>query len=162
MIRHKTLIGRYEWVAFPAQLLDAIPAKTDTGAYYTSIHAQNIKLVSKKNKQYLNFELLGGHPSSDYSREMSVSDFTVKNVSNSFGESEKRYAIKLKIKLANKIITTEVTLADRSKKVFPILLGRKLLNGRYLIDPSLSGIDKSVLKAKFPKAYQEDTGDDEQ
>ena len=161
MARYKTLIGRYEWVAFPEQLLDMIPAKTDTGAYYTSLHAQNIKVITKNDKKRLSFELLGGHPSSSYSRNMTVADFSVKNVSNSFGESEKRYSIKIKIKLANKSVVTEVTLADRSKKVFPILLGRKLLNNRYLIDPSISGIEKSTLKEKLPSAYKEDIGDSE-
>jgi len=80
-------------------------------------------------------------------------------VANSFGHEEERYEVKLKVKLGPKVFHARFTLADRSKKIYPILLGRKLLNHRFLVDSAKTSLDRVTLKRKygieFPKDEEE-------
>ena len=163
MARFKTIIGRAEAIDFPARFLMDVPAKTDTGAYLSAVHATNIREITKKNgKKVLKFDLLGGHPSYDFNREIEVRSYSVTSIENSFGEKQNRYKIELKVRLAGKVFRTPFTLADRSKKAFPILLGRTLLNKRYLVDTDLSHIDRKKLKDKvLEKLLIDDTSENE-
>lgn len=153
---YPVIIGRSELVDFPELLLTHIPAKADTGAYRSAIHAKNIKLIKKNGKDVLSYELLAGHPTSQYSRVIESAEFKKATVENSFGVREERFAVKLKMKLGTKIFFTEFTLTDRLVKTYPILLGRKTLNKRYLVDSSKSHIDRKELKKKFNIDLQED------
>lgn len=146
MAKYKTIIGRAETVDFPARFLTDIPAKTDTGAFSSSVHATNIREVKGKNgKISLKFTLLD-HPTYSYSREIEVQSFDKTIVENSFGERQSRYKIDLKVRLAGKVFRTSFTLADRSTKTFPVLIGRTMLNKRYIVDTSIANIDKKHLK----------------
>ncbi len=153
---YPVIIGRSELVDFPELLLTHVPAKADTGAYRSAIHAKNIKIIKKNGNDVLSFELLAGHPTSQYSRVIEVTEFKKATVENSFGVREERFAVKLKMKLGTKIFFSEFTLTDRLVKTYPILLGRKTLNKRYLVDSSKSHIDRKELKKKFNIDLEED------
>lgn len=163
MAKYKTIIGRAETIDFPARLLVDVPAKIDTGAYYSAIHATDIKEVIRKGKKVLKFTLLGNHPSFPYSREIEIPNYSTKSIENSFGHKQDRYMIKLKVKVAGKIFFTEFTLADRSTKVFPILLGRTSLNKRFMVDTDIAHIDRKILKEKLKDwLAKDDLSDDEE
>jgi hypothetical protein len=153
---YPVIIGRSELVDFPDLLVTHIPAKADTGAYRSAIHAKNIKVNKKNGKEVLSFDLLLDHPTCQYPRNIESTDFKKAVVENSFGVKEERYAVKLKMKLGTKIFMSEFTLTDRSVKTYPILLGRKTLNKRYLVDSSKSHIDRKELKKKFNIDLEED------
>lgn len=157
MARYKTIIGRAELLDLPTSLLSDIPSKTDTGAYMSSIHATNIREVKKKNgKTVLKFNLLGGHPAYPYNRDMEVLSFGTTTVENSFGQKQDRYKVELKVHLAGKIIKTPFTLADRSTKTFPILIGRTMLNKRYIVDTTVVHADRKHLKEKMKEWLDKD------
>lgn len=156
MSSYPVIIGRSELVDFSELLLTHVPAKADTGAYRSAVHAKNIKVIKKNGKDALSFELLEGHPTTVYARTVVATEFTTAVVENSFGASEERYAVMLKIKLGTKIFKTEFTLTDRSVKTYPILLGRKTLNKRFLVDSAKSHIDRKELKNKFNVDLVED------
>jgi hypothetical protein len=61
-------------------------------------------------------------------------EFTEREIKNSFGVAEKRYVISTSVKIFDEEIVTEFSLSDRDALRFPILLGRKILRDRYLID----------------------------
>lgn len=129
----KTIIGRAEKIDF---LIDenalGIPAKIDTGAYSSSVWASDI--VEKDG--VLEFVLLGPIHLQYTGEKISTSKYRVVTVQNSFGKSEKRYGLDLTVRFCGKKVTTFFTLADRSKKLYPVLVGRKLLSGRYVVDVS--------------------------
>jgi len=150
MAKYKSIIGRAENIHFPARELSNIPAKVDTGAYLSAIHATAIEEVTKKSgKKVLSFRLLEGHPASDTSKKIQVTGYTKTKIQNSFGHSQERYVVKFKVSIGGKTFITEFTLADRSMKVFPVLLGRKLLSRRFLVDTELAHIERSILKTKM-------------
>ena len=53
---------------------------------------------------------------------------------NSFGQSEKRYCIRTRLRIGKRDIRSEVTLTDRSEMKYQVLLGRKTLLKKYLVD----------------------------
>lgn len=146
--RTKAIIGRGEPVHFMDLDIVDIPAKVDSGAYRSAVHASHISL--SKDGKVLTFKLLGGHPVfGSLAQEISVKNFNIVNISNSFGQREDRYEVVLRVKVGKKIFKTEFTLANREKMVFPMLLGRRLLNRRFLINTSRTGIDRLALKRRY-------------
>lgn len=128
----KSIIGRAEIVALPDANIESVNAKIDTGAHRSSIDTSFIE----EKDDILSFTLLReGHPA--YNGVVLTSDkFRKVTIYNSFGHGEERYEVKMRIKIGNRRFKTGFTLADRSKKTYPILIGRKLLKDRYLVDVS--------------------------
>lgn len=150
MAKYKSLIGRAESIDFPEWLLSDVPAKIDTGAYFSSIHATNIREVKKKNgKKSLKFTLLGNHAAFSYDREIELDAYEVTTIENSFGDKQDRFKVDLKVRIAGKVFKAPFTLADRSTKVFPILIGRTMLNHRFIVDTTIMHIDRQELKKKL-------------
>lgn len=151
---HKVIIGRSEELSIVDHHMPDIPAKTDTGAYRSAIHADKIK-VDKDG--VLHFRLLGNHPvCGDMATELTAPKFSRARINNSFGHAEWRYEVRLRVKLGPKIFTASFTLADRSKKIYPVLLGRKLLSERFLVDSAKSSIDRVELKQKYGIVFPKD------
>lgn len=152
---HKVIIGRSEELSFVDLEAPFVPAKTDTGAYRSAVHAKNIKVDPETGE--LSFELLGGHPvCGALSREVKTKQYSTATIENSFGHREERYEVKLKVKLGPKVFIARFTLADRSKKIYPILLGRKLLNSRFLVDSAKSSLNRVELKQKYGIVFPDD------
>jgi hypothetical protein len=123
MSKPKTIIGSEEFVSFPELGIETIHARVDTGAAISSLGVKWIKeekgLISclLPNKQIITFK-----------------EFKKKVIKSSFGHTEERYVVKILINVLGRKVRTNFTLADRSKMKFPILLGRKLLKGRFMVD----------------------------
>ena len=128
------LIGRREFVDFPELRLFSVEAKIDTGAYTSSIHCTDIVLKTVNSKQVLCFKLLdSSHP--EFAKQThEFTEFYKKKIKNSFGEMEERYIIKTKIKLGKKTIRTTLSLSDRENMRYPVLIGRRFLKGKFIID----------------------------
>jgi len=140
--RNKIIIGRYDVIDLPELDIYEITAKIDTGAYTSAIHCSRIKLQKENDIEYLIFKIPGSHQK----KMFRVSDFKLKNIKSSSGHSETRFVIKTKVLLFGKVIKTEFSLANRSEMKFPVLLGRKLLKDRFIVDVSeinLSKIEKT-------------------
>jgi len=153
---HKAIIGRSEFLSFVEYGIEKVPTKTDTGAFRSAVHASNIEV---NDDGTLSFDLLGGHPvCGTLATRLTVSDYTKVWVANSFGQREERFEVKIKTKLGPKVFLARFTLADRSKKIYPVLLGRKLLNHRFIVDSSETSIDRVTLK----QAYGIDFPNDEE
>lgn len=142
MTKEKLTIGRREVVDFPELDLFGITAKIDTGAYTTALHCHDIR----EEKGVLYFKLLDpSHP--DYtSKELSYKDYFQKEIKNSFGESEKRYIIKTIVRIGKKRIKSVISLTDRGTMRYPVLIGRKLLKNKFIVDVSLLNNIPSIKK----------------
>lgn len=123
------LIGRREFVDFPLLNLRRIEAKIDTGAYTSSIHCENISLNYENSKAILYFTI-EEHGTEAFRFE----EFSTKRIKNSFGEMEERYVIKTILKIGKKKIWLTVSLSNRDNMRYPVLIGRRVLKGKFLID----------------------------
>lgn len=142
----KKIIGRNEVVDLPQLELFELRAKVDTGAYTSAIHYHHAEVVEKGGNKTLHFTLLDpSHP--EYNdRSFFFEQFKTKVIKNSFGQSEERYIIKTIIRLFGKDIETELSLSNRGKLKFPILLGRKLLNKHFIVDTSKKNLSLKNIK----------------
>lgn len=132
----KQTIGRKDIGDFPELKLRDIDIKIDTGAYTSAIHCHRIETKEIDGKQILTFTLLDpSHPQYG-DKELSTENFKEKRIKNSFGSSEKRFIIKTNICLFGKLYAIELSLSERGEMRFPILIGRKFLMGKYIVDPS--------------------------
>ena len=132
MPKQLTTVGRAEKIGLPDFSLFDIPAKVDTGADSSSIWASGI--VEENDE--LRFTLFA--PGAPYYTgkiiKLPAKEYSVTRVANSFGHREIRYKVKIKIKVKDRIVRATFTLADRSKKTYPILLGRRLLTAKFIVD----------------------------
>ncbi len=131
--KEKLIIGRRELADFPEFKLYGIEVKVDTGAYTSSIHCTEIE--EKNGKIYCRFSDLG-HP--DYNhKELVFEKYTLKLVKSSNGSVENRYKIQTLIRIFQTNYKIELTLTDRSEMKFPVLLGRKFLSKKFIVDVTL-------------------------
>jgi hypothetical protein len=147
MAKYQIIIGRSEKLDIVGTALN-IPAKIDTGAYRSSIHCKSTKVVKRDGQDVLVVQMLG-HMCSPVIYKMEFTKFDRVSVTNSFGKEEERYEVTLKVKLGPKVFDTSFTLANRSNNLFPILLGRKSLKNRCIVDVSKTGVDRLKLKEEF-------------
>ena len=124
-----TSIGWREWIYLPKFDDFAIKAKVDTGARTSALHATQIKEYDKNGKTMVSFRL---HQSN---KHIDISTQLIRHIKiiSSFGDSEIRPLIRLKICLGEHSWLTEVTLTKRSRMTYPMLIGRNTLMKKYLI-----------------------------
>lgn len=117
--------------------LKNIPAKVDTGATISSIWASQIHLTHDNQLEFCLFA-----PSSPfYTGDKIVTDtYKVRKIRNSTGHEEIRYVVSLPTVIRGKKIRITYTLADRSRNDFPVLIGRRALNKKFLVDVSKLGV----------------------
>jgi hypothetical protein len=143
-----TIIGRVDRIRLVGHNAKLIPAKVDTGADISSIWASRIK----EQDDHLRFVLFD-KPSEYYTGEvieLSRADYRLTRIANSFGHKERRYVVKLRIHLAGRSVKASFSLANRSAKIYPVLLGRRLLKDKFLVD-----VSKGVPLLKAEKARRD-------
>jgi hypothetical protein len=133
----KCLIGRRDLVDLPGFGLENIEAKIDTGAYTSAIHCSQIKVIERNGVKKISFHILGSHQEGLGEKVFITRNFKEKKIKSSFGQIEERFVIKTKVKLFGRVIRAEFSLSDRTEMKYPILLGRKLLKNRFIVDVSL-------------------------
>jgi len=130
----------------------SIPAKVDTGADSSSIWATHIK-ISKSG--LLSFTLFG-EGSKYYTGEViKRRAYQVAIVRSSNGQSEIRYRTEIPVRIAGKRVRAAFFLSDRSINHFPILLGRKTINKKFLVDVSVKEYDKPRVIRRGRGLYKE-------
>lgn len=126
------VLGRQESVEFTELDLGILEAKVDTGAFRSSIHCRKAKIISRKGKDVLSvqFQIGRRRPFGEFK------SFKQTTVRSSNGATEKRFIIRTWIKLGGNRYKVSFTLSDRSEMKSPILLGRKFLANKYLVNVS--------------------------
>ena len=124
-----TPLGWREWVILPSHNDFKLKAKIDTGARTSSIHATNIQIYQKGKIEMVKFQIF----QSKSFLNMNTKLVSYKKIKSSFGETEIRPVIHLKIKIGSEVWVTEITLAQRSGLTYPMLIGRNTLNKKHII-----------------------------
>ena len=138
----RLVIGRREWLALPELGVACISAKVDTGAYTSSLHAEDVEWFTRRGADWVRFVTF------DYHAKVIRCEAPVlmeKGVKSSTGRKRKRFFIETPVRTAGALEwRLRLSLADRSVMKCPMLIGRRALAGRFLVDPQASHVFGSV------------------
>lgn len=127
---HDTL-GRREFINLPELGVFHIEAKIDTGAYRTVVHCVACREVEQGEKKFLeasfNLEENGGS-------KILFDNYSQKQVRSSSGHLEMRFVVSTLIRIGQRKIRAHVSLSDRSDLRCQVLIGRRTLKGKYIVD----------------------------
>ncbi|MBR3256451.1 ATP-dependent zinc protease [Candidatus Saccharibacteria bacterium] len=137
------VIGSTEYVEIAG--IKDIPAKIDTGADSSSVWASHIR-VTKEG--VLRFRLFDKDSPFYTGKVFSRKDFKVAVVRSSSGHEQIRYRTHLGIMIGGRKIKVLFNLSDRSKNNFPVLIGRRTISNKFIIDVSRNHTD---IRPKSPK-----------
>lgn len=129
---NKQIIGSVDKIDIPEFGLIDIEAKIDTGANRSAIHCSEIRLHQDNGVDEITF-----HIPLDNSHGVNTfhtTDFFTKKIRSSSGHMEERYVIKTTVVIFNRKISATFSLSNREEMKYPVLLGRKLLHNRFIVD----------------------------
>ena len=134
---HPVPLGWREWLSLPDLGIVAIRAKVDTGARSSALHVLDQELFRRGGRELVRFVLdTGVAGQAPHPAEAEVLDR--RRVTDSGGHQTERVFIQTRLRLAGKQWLAEVNLTQRRNMLFPMLLGRTALAGRFLVDPARS------------------------
>ena len=132
----KKTIGRIDKADFYTLDLFNIDIKIDTGAYTSSMHCH--KVIQEDNVlKCLFFDK--EHP--NYNKKIIVfKNYSTTKVKSSNGIVQNRYMVKTTMTIFDKKYNIHLTLSTRSEMKYPILIGRKFLSKKFIVDISLKNL----------------------
>ena len=132
------IIGRIEPISILDLELYELDAKIDTGAYSNSLHCDDITIENG----FVSFRLLDKVHPSYHNKKIKMPLYKEKKVKSSNGTTQNRAFIQVKVKFANKTYKTIISLTSRADMKYPMLIGRKFLKNRFLVDVSKKNLSK--------------------
>lgn len=125
-------IGWCECVDLPELGLHRIKAKIDSGAATSSIHATGIKPIEVGGVPHVEF-WFRAHKD-ERAQRYYAPVVEQRAVTSSNGQRQIRYVIETTMQLGNLLWLGHMTLANRGKMNFPILIGRRALRRGFLVN----------------------------
>jgi hypothetical protein len=130
-------LGWREWAGLPGLDIRSIRAKLDTGARSSSLHVEWIRVDERQEGPVACFGVRIRR------RALRVQECVApivdrRPVRDSGGHSSERWFVRTRLALAGRECEIDINLTDRGGMLFPLLLGRSALAGRFQVDPGLS------------------------
>ncbi|WP_419175000.1 ATP-dependent zinc protease [Desulfosediminicola sp.] len=117
-------------------------ARIDTGATTSSLDVEDYTEFERDGKKWVRYHLLERTTGEVAELENRIIKFVL--IKRIDAESHRRPVIRLKVRLGNKTLTEEFTLADRSQLDFPVLIGRNILDSNFIVDVSRKNTTSSM------------------
>ena len=132
------VIGWREHIALPELGIPEVKAKIDTGARSSALHAFDIETFQNDGKMMVRFKVHPYQGNSDRTVLAQAELIDQRNVRNSGGHTQLRPVIQTTVVLGEFAFPIELTLTNRDKMGFRMLLGRQAVRRRFLVDASQS------------------------
>lgn len=133
----RDIIGWRERVGLPEIGLNVLPAKIDTGARTSALHASHVREFQRDGRTWLRFHI--PHASGVRAHDCEAPMTGRRGVRNTSGIGEDRYLIETLLVLGRRRWRIEVSLADRAEMTMPLILGRTAIRRhRLAVDPGRS------------------------
>ncbi len=131
----KTIIQNIEKVDFPDLGIEKLESKIDTGAATSSIHCHKIKIDRQKKK--VSFIALDDSYPQYTGKMITMPIHSEISVQSSNGVETPRVLIKSVVIIKGKKIETYISLANREELDYPVLIGKDILSGRFLVQAGI-------------------------
>ncbi|MDR1694219.1 MAG: RimK/LysX family protein [Lactobacillaceae bacterium] len=132
------IIGEIEPIYLPP-IKSPFISRIDTGAQTTSIDVYSQKIFERDGKKWVSFGVINRETGEKHTFEKKIEE--IKKIKR-IDDSEERIFVVMDIKIGDMVIKEKVSLAQRDKFNYQILVGRNLLTGRAVVDTAL----KNTLK----------------
>ncbi|MFV0484883.1 MAG: RimK/LysX family protein [Candidatus Saccharimonadales bacterium] len=149
----KPIIGINEKITLVGLRRTNVPAKIDTGADGSAIWVSDLK-VTKDN--VLKFKLFGPKSPFYTGKVIRRTNFSVAIIRGGNGIQQIRYRTHFSIRIGEKRLKLLFSLSDRSEHKFPVIIGRRAISGKFLVDVSKRAIPLQMPK-QSPRLNQENT-----
>ncbi|MBN2823934.1 MAG: ATP-dependent zinc protease [Campylobacterales bacterium] len=137
-MKNKKIIGAKESISIIELELFNLDAKVDTGADSNALHCDDI--IIKGN--FVEFKLLDEIHPSYHGKTMRLPIYRIKRIKSSNGLMQERATIRVTVEFFGKRYKSVISLTDRSDMKYPMLIGRKFMSGRFLVDVSKDYLSK--------------------
>ena len=137
-MKELAVVGWREWVALPDFGVTSVKAKVDTGARSSALHAWDIEPFTRGGETWVRFSV---HPfQRDDSTVVACEARLVdeRDVRSSNGDVERRPIIATRATMAGRGFAIELSLTRRDEMGFRLLIGRRALRRRFLVDAGRS------------------------
>lgn len=131
MRRPLPIIGFAEYVDLPHWKVRGLRAKVDTGARSSALHVENIREVGSN---HVRFDVRLDRKKMHRRVTVEAPISRRARVRPSSGESQLRIFVQTVVRIGPHEIEVELSLVDRQKMIFRMLLGRSALEHRFLVD----------------------------
>ncbi|MCP4486492.1 MAG: ATP-dependent zinc protease [Gammaproteobacteria bacterium] len=135
---HIIPVGWREWVALPDLRLPAIKAKIDTGARTSALHAFYTEPYDDNGVNMVKFCIHPIQRNFDLEVECHAPVIDFREVADSGGHREMRYVIESRMVIGKHQWPVELTLTNRDTMRFRMLLGRRAMEQRIMVEPGSS------------------------
>ncbi len=127
------IIGGVEPVYF-LPLKTPLASRIDTGAETSSVDVDNIRPFERDGEKWVAFKIANRQTGETHFFEKRI---VRKSTIRRIHKDEIRYVVEMDVKIGDDLISAEFSLANRYKFSYQGLIGRNILNGRFIVDPSL-------------------------
>lgn len=138
MMKNKKIVGRKEIISIVDLHLVDLDAKVDTGADSNALHCDDIEIENN----IVHFTLLDEIHPAYHGKRLSLPLYKLKKVKSSNGETQLRPSIKVSVLFMGKRYKSVISLTNRADMKFPMLIGRRFLKDRFLVDVSKEYLSK--------------------
>jgi len=124
-----------------------ITAKLDTGAYTSSIHAEEKELFERDGKKWVRFIVTEPRKKDSPRVRIEAPLVRIARVKEPGGESQTREVVRLAFKIGERKLRGDFTLNNRDNMLSSILIGRTTIKELGWIDPSRTNLaDKKIMR----------------
>ncbi len=155
------VVGWREHVGLPDLGVARMPAKIDTGARTSALHAEEQQVFERDGRSWVAFVF--PDPTTRRPRAFEAPVLEWRDIKNTGGVPERRIVIRTTLLLGRHRWRIDVSLADRRRMEFDLILGRTAARKRrILVDPGHSWLldraDRPRLIAESGRRRTKETG----
>ncbi|MEZ4648367.1 MAG: RimK/LysX family protein [Candidatus Eisenbacteria bacterium] len=134
----RPLAGWREWVALPDLGIESVKAKLDVGARTSALHAFDVEPFDEDAVEKVRFKVHPVQGRDDIEVRCVAPLVGKRSVKNSGGVVEVRWVVRTSLRVGAQEWPIDLTLTNRKRMRFRMLIGRAAMRGHLLVNPGRS------------------------
>lgn len=125
----------------------SLNAKLDTGAFTSSIHAEEKELFEREGKKWVRFTVTDPGTKDSPRVRLEAPLVRIARIKDPGGKSQAREVVKLTFKIGDRKMRGDFTLNNRSNMLSPVLIGRTVIKELGWVDSTRTNIaDQKIMR----------------